>query len=175
MVVMSAIKQPFKARVLESGDRTVLLVDDSSSAVYLRFAFLERESESELFPESLLDDWGHEIASFELYEWVQENGSQFPRAEIFGFDRDGMPQQCFLRQLDLASRYPCYLYKDAGLPLAGGQLVEAVLIVDPHVRQVQRSKAPDHIGGPLCRARLSWWRIPSDCDDSFDFSLLIQP
>ena len=75
--------------------------------LFLRFAYVLMGTEAPLFPSFLIDDWGGEIKGVSLYSWVKENGILFPRAEIFGFDRQGNQVQYFLRELELFARLLC--------------------------------------------------------------------
>lgn len=168
---MAAIKQRINAKLIKVGDRAVLLLDDQTLPVYLCYALIVRESEVEIYPESLLDDWGHEIKSLYLYEWIQENGLLFPRAEIFGFDSSGKRKQCFLRELDLMARYPCYALEGIRTPLSAGVFIEAILIPSRHIIQPKRIKRPHEIEGPLRDALVSWWQVPADNLNGVDMQL----
>ena len=168
---MAAMRQRINAKLINTGDRAVLLLDDKAQPVYLCYALIVRESEVEIYPESLLDDWGHEINSLYLYEWIQENGLQFPRAEIFGFDSKGKRKQYFLRELDLMARYPCYVFESNQTPITGGVLIEAILIPKQHIIQPKRIKRPHEVVGPLHDARASWWQVPADNLEGVDMQL----
>lgn len=158
---MTPIKQRIRAKLLNIGEKSVLLLDDQAQPVYLCFALVVRDSEVEILPESLLDDWGHEINSFYLYEWIQENGFQFPRAEIFGFDSRGKQMQCFLRELDLTTLYPCYVFDSIQTPISAGVLIDAILIPDHRIFQPRRINRPTDIEAPLKNSRVNWWHVPA--------------
>jgi hypothetical protein len=140
------------------GEQGVVVWDETAGPLYLRFLLPEVEREEGIFPAFLLDDWGQEIKSLELYEWVRENGAQFPRAEIFGIDRYGREVQAFLRELELFGKYPCYAYEDKAAPVTAGVLVAAVVAADPATGEPQRIKRPAEVTGPLRYARVSWWQ-----------------
>jgi hypothetical protein len=172
---MGAIKQRVLAKLMKSGDRVILLMDEKTDPVYLAYALVERETDVEIFPESLLDDWGHEISSLNLYDWIQENGLQFPRAEVFGSDKTGIRKQCFLRELDLVIRYPCYVYNSKSAPLNEGRRLEAILIPDQKLIEPKRIKPPDVIPKPMLNADVSWWRVPATNLDNIDIHLFTPP
>jgi hypothetical protein len=169
---MAPIWQQINGKLIFVGDQAVLWLDNQSKPVFLRYALRVRETEVEIFPESLLDDWGHEIKSLDLYDWIQENGFQFPRAEIFGFDRMGKRRQFFLRELDLMARYPCYAFESSQTPITKGVLVRANLIPNRHINQPKPIKRPPEIEGPMRNALVSWWHVPADDLASVDVHLI---
>ncbi|MFQ5400853.1 MAG: hypothetical protein ACE5E7_14805 [Anaerolineae bacterium] len=164
-------------RLLADGGRSVLLLLDpeptepAAESLFLRFAFVTTGVEEHIFPALLLDDWGRESASAELYQWVYEYGDQFPRAEMFGFDVGGREVQCFLRELEHFARLPCYAYREADAPVAGGVLVEAVLLPDKTAEFPRRERRPSGLQRPLRSVRASWWRVPPALAH-FDIKLL---
>lgn len=168
---MPAIKQRIKARVINTGDRAMLLLDNQAQPVYLCYALVIRDSEVEILPESLLDDWGHEINSLYLFEWIQENGLQFPRAEIFGFDSTGKHMQCFLRELDLTALYPCYAFESIQTPISSGVLIDAILIPNHRIFQPRRINRPQDIEEPMKNARVNWWQSPAGNMEGVDLQL----
>jgi hypothetical protein len=169
---MAAIRQQINGKLIVVGDQAVLWLDNHSKPVFLRYALIVRESEVEIFPESLLDDWGHEIKSLDLYDWIQENGFHFPRAEIFGFDKMGKRRQFFLRELDLMARYPCYAFESSHTPITKGVLVRANLIPNRHISQPKPIKCPPEIEGPMRNALVSWWHVPTGDLASVDLHLI---
>lgn len=145
--------------LLTAGERAALLLDPVADRVYLRYAFVERGSEQHILPESVLDDWGHELNTLSLFDWVLENGSQFPRAEVFGFTPNGADRQRFLRELDLASGLVCYVYDRPNSPIADGVAIEAVFSGDAQSGIPRRTVRPSDVVAPLARTRVSWWTI----------------
>jgi hypothetical protein len=176
---VKAVRQRVQGTLLTGNGRTALLLRDArpeaatAEVLYLRYAFVTQGVESHVLPAFVLDDWGKEIKSLELYEWVREYGDQFPRAEVFGFDLSGKATQVFLRELELVSKLPCYAYPTKETPLAAGVLVEAILLPDPGVTTVEKAKRPPatEVGQPLRSARVSWWRA-NPLLTSFGFSLV---
>ena len=158
---MRAIKQKFHGKLYRHHDQTVLLLESEATAppVYLRYALTQMGTEAPLFPASLLDDWGNEIKKLKLYQWVRQNGNAFPRAEVFGFDRDGRETQRFLRELELYARYPCYAYLSAKAPVNEGWLLNRIMVPTPGVVTPQSMKRPDELSGPIRRAQVSWWQV----------------
>lgn len=142
---------------------------ETADSLYLRYAFVTQGVEYHVLPAFVLDDWGTEIRSLELYEWVQDYGDQFPRAELFGFDLSGKATQHFLRELELYSKLPCYAYPAKDTLLAQGVQIDTILLPDTDVTTVQKIKRPPaaEVGRPLHSARVSWWRVnPSRTDFS---------
>ena len=167
---MRAVAQRVAGTLLEEEDRVGLILRDSKPAqevqdvVILRFAFVVRGPGigDHVFPAFILDDWGREIRSLKLYRWVRENGDRFPRAEIFGFERDGRETQCFLRELELYARLPCYVYDNMESHIPNGRQVNAVFLPDDSVKDAKliAKPRPKEVEQPLRRAMVTWWRIP---------------
>lgn len=166
--IVATIREIIQARIFTSGERTGLLLTDNAGAITLRYALVIRDSDELFFPESLLDDWGHEVKNLDLYEWVQENGMLFPRAELFGFEKGGNPRQHFLREVDLVAPAYCFVFEEPDSPLAAGVQVGIILVMDFQVTRPVRSKRPPGIKGPMRHARVSWWRVPADALDDID-------
>ncbi len=144
---------------------------EAVDALILRFTLILMGTEQHLFPSLLIDDWGGEVRGQALYEWVRENGNQFPRAEIFGFNQYGASVQYFLRELELYAKLPVYVYPDREAPLEAGKLLSAVLLPDKSVSVPERIKRPSHLKRPLASARVTWWQVPASLT-RFDFNLL---
>lgn len=156
------IIQEMHGQLLATGEGAALFLDPSANTLYLRYAFVERETEQHVFPESVLDDWGHEIKTLSLYDWVFENGVHFPRAEVFGFSFDGSQRQRFLRELDLTSGLICYAYERVQSSLSDGNSIKAVLIADAESDVPRRIVRPDDVGPPLAYARVAWWSVSAE-------------
>jgi hypothetical protein len=155
---MRALYQLVNGRLYRSQQRNVLLLDQSLPLLTLRFAFAELDGEAHILPALLLDDWGKEVKTLALYEWVREFGPHFPRAELFGFYPDGREIQLFLRDLDLHGRHPGYVYEQPDAPLVTGSLLDAILIAGE--RQVpQRIPRPAGLDPLLRQAQVSWWQV----------------
>lgn len=167
---MRAVAQRVAGQLLEKEDKVGLILRDSKPTAdapdvhVLRYAFIVRgpDTGDHIFPALILDDWGREIRSLNLYRWVRENGDRFPRAEIFGLERDGRETQCFVRELELYARLPCYVFANVESSIASGSRVAAVFLPDDSVEKPRRIKEPKDIEQPLRRAMVTWWKIPSD-------------
>ena len=163
---MKAVKQRVAGQIFELNGRFALMLHnnhpepDARQLLYLRCAFITVGVEEPIFPAFLLDDWGNEIKSLELYNWVDEFAPQFPRAELFGFDASGQETQLFLRELEQYNQWPCYAYTAADTPIQEGVLVEAILLPDETVTEPVKIKRPSWVERPLRRARVQWWQIP---------------
>ena len=134
-------------------DSTLTLInatptEETAVSLHLLFPFITRGDEIHIFPVSLLDDWGTEIRGLQLYEWVRENGEQFPRAELFGMDKNGRSTQEFLRGLEIYFRFPCYLHP-ADSPLHIGNIPIKTIILPANT---ERKNLPY----PLRRANVTW-------------------
>ena len=164
---MKAVKQRVSGRIFEANGRYALLLQniqpdpEAKQLIYLRFAFITMGAEEHIFPGFLLDDWGNEIKSLELYNWVDEFAPQFPRAELFGVDESGQETQLFLRELEQYSKWPCYAYAAAETPIDEGCLVETILLPDETITEPVKIKRPSWVERPLQRARVQWWLVPS--------------
>jgi hypothetical protein len=146
---------------------------DAVDTLILRFALVVMGTEDHLFPSFLIDDWGGEVRGLALYEWVREKGNQFPRAEIFGFNRHGVSVQYFLRELELYAKLPAYVYPDQETALEEGKLLSAVLLPDEAVDVPEKIKRTSQLKRPLTSAQVTWWQVPATLT-RFDFNLLDQ-
>jgi hypothetical protein len=140
-------------------EQAALMLRPGETQYALRLGFILRGSEEVILPESLLDDWGHELAAPALYEWVRENGLHFPRAEIFGFELNGRPGQCFVREVDLMAGYACFAFESEDAPLASGIRLNAILIPRADSGPPRRLPAPAEISAPLSMAAAEWWSV----------------
>lgn len=167
---MRAVGQRVSGELLEQGNQTGLILHDftlnqeSPNHITLRYPFVTRGpgGGDHIFPAFILDDWGREIRSLKLYRWARENGEQFPRAEIFGFEQDGRETQCFLRELELYARLPCYAYSREESSISDGHLVDAIFLPDASIIDPQKISKPEEIRRPLRAVRVTWWRIPKN-------------
>jgi hypothetical protein len=139
-----------------------LIIVEGGNPTILRFGLIVRDLDTIVFPEVLLDDWGHEIGYPALYDWIAEHGDRFPRAEVFGFDLQGKAVQYFLREIDLNASLPCYAYGSDRQSLTGGQLLDSILIPDTEVADQAKIDPPLEITLPLRKARVKWWKIPAE-------------
>ncbi len=155
-------------------DYSILFLHESGIQCFLSFAIPIRGSEHLLFPESLLDDWGHEINNLRLYPWLKENGSDFPRAEIFGYDQSGNTTQAFVREIDLMSNYPCFLFENVDDPIAAGNLITDIVIAAPGVLSPERTKGARLFDPPLGKAQVRWWQVDPDGFGDKEFHVLLE-
>ncbi len=160
----------------QNGRNALLLTNpkperNAPDLLFLRFAFVIMGTEAPLFPSFLIDDWGGEVRGTAVYRWVKENGNQFPRAEIFGFDKQGNETQRFVRELELYAKLPCTVSPTRETSLAEGTPVHAILLPDETVTEPVKIKRPSQLKRPLIAARVTWWQVPPTLA-SFDFGLL---
>lgn len=158
--------------LFSSNENSALLLRAGDAWHALRLGFILRGSEDVLFPESLLDDWGHELGAPALYDWVNDNGIHFPRAEIFGTDLTGRPGQCFVRELDLVAGCACFAYEADDAPLASGTRLTAILIPRAGTGIPDRLAAPVNVTGPLAMAAVSWWSVDPAAAGHLDLGFL---
>lgn len=142
--------------------------EDASQLVTLYCGLVIRGPEDHVFPALLLDDWGNEIRGRKLYRWLREHGDQFPRAEVFGFERNGEESQLFVRALELYVRYPLYGVVGESGSVADGVPISAVLLPDPTIDTPTPLKKPtsEEVGFPLRQTMVKWWRVSAEMDVS---------
>lgn len=168
---MKVTTQHIHGRLIEQNGRYSLLLHDPTPSetadlsLYLRFALVKRGPETHIFPAELLDDWGQEVKGLRIYRWIDEFGNEFPRAEVFGVDRQGGQTQCFVRDLEIYFKLPCYVYTSKEQPIADGVPIEAILLPSADVTAAQKSKPPADWQRPLASAAVKWWQVPPDMRD----------
>ena len=172
---MPAITLMVEGTLFAQDERAAFVWRPGARRYFMRLGFILRGSEVVLFPESLLDDWGHEIASVELYDWVSNNGLDFPRAEIFGYDLTGLPAQCFVREVDLMAGYACYFFESAGAAMTSGVCANAILLPEPGSGRPQRVPVPAGIDAPLAEASVEWWVVDFNVARQSDLAFLDDP
>ena len=177
MTQFKTIRHKVKGRLfLQTAQNGLLWLDEAAAGVvYLRYALVTIGREDEIFPALLLDDWGNEMRKLDVYRWIREEGDLFPRAELFGYDRQGQEEQCFLREMELHLRLPCYAYLDAETPLAEGVRLVDMMLPQPDLAAPERIKPPDFIKPPLSYARLNWWQGPSTGPAQLGYTLPLTP
>jgi hypothetical protein len=158
---MNALAQSIRGELHRSEEQGVLVIEPTRAQVYLRYAFTELGADDLFFPELLLDDWGHEIGSMELYHWIRQNGARFPRAELFGCDQAGNERQYFLRELDLISQYPCFGLSKADDSVENGVEINFIVRAVDEALQSPWVPAEGEISWPLSNAAVKWWRVDS--------------
>lgn len=159
---MAPITKTVSGRVYTQGDQLALVLDsdDQAEKKYLRFALPLQGVERPIFPAFVLDDWGKEIRGLALYDWLEQYGPQFPRAELFGFELTGRDTQHFLRDFELYFNYPCYLYANRHDPVPAGTPLTTILLPTPHHQGPPTpTKAPAGTPLPLRRAAVHWLLI----------------
>lgn len=155
---MKTIKQKINATILPD-EPAAILFNETAGPIYLRYAYVTLGPEEHILPALLLDDWGNEIKGLGLYDWVEENGLYFPRAEIFGFKPSGEKTQIFLRELDLVVKLRCYAYPTAETPLQDGRLIERAYLPDPAATEPTPAKRPPDAPRLLAKSALRWFKI----------------
>jgi hypothetical protein len=172
---MAGIPLRAAGKLFSRGERTAMLFAGGERHLTLRLGFVLQGTEDILLPDSLLDDWGHEISTVDLYQWIRDNGPHFPRAEVFGFDLLGLSQQCFIRELDLTAKFACYVYEGAKAPIKSGlPLTDIILSVSESGPSCQ-VEAPATIAFPLSAASIVWWSVDPTSPEGLDkliFNLL---
>ena len=162
---MKFIKQRVVGTLLVAGERAALRLEGGEEPnVYLAFALTTQGIAAQIIPSVLLDDWGKEIKGLALYEWVQEHGLRFPRAELFGFSPDGQSCQYFLRDMELFAPIVAYAAVDKELPIGQWSRLTEGVVPALDVIAPEPSDVPDGVTGPLRTARLGWWRVAPGFD-----------
>ncbi|MCP5098399.1 MAG: hypothetical protein GY943_22850 [Chloroflexi bacterium] len=165
---MKAVKQRVQGKLIEQNGRFHLYLTDpkpdrdAANLLYLRYAFVTLGPEDHIFPSFILDDWGNEIRGVKLYNWVRDNGNEFPRAEIFGYETDGQETQLFTRELELYVKLPCFAYTNPEAQVTEGVRLSSILLPDADTTEPTLVKRPSatQIKRPLRAARVKWWHIP---------------
>lgn len=155
---MTDLRITISGNYFKNIDSSILLLEDSGKLYYLAFALPIWGGEQLLFPESLLDDWGHEINSLSLYGWLQKNGPDFPRAEIFGYDQSGKTMQAFMRDVDFMSNYPCYILESRKDPVEAGNLVTDIVVPSVGISKPVLVNGVDFFSLPMSKAQVRWWQ-----------------
>lgn len=171
---MKIVRQKIRGSVVERGEKVAVLMEPESDSegpsVWLTFALVTMGKEEHILPGLVLDDWGNEISSLNLYSWLRENGDCFPRAEVFGTDIAGVPLQIFVRALELFASYPLYVSHQAqdGLVRA-----HTIIVAEGSAISPERIPVPDSVSLPLREARVEWWR--ADVDQPSQLDLILGP
>ncbi len=171
---MRAIALRVTGELLTDHGRVALLLHDADPPetadrlVTLYCALVIRGPDDHFFPGLLLDDWGNEIRGRKLYRWLRDYGDQFPRAEVFGFERTGEESQLFVRALELYVRYPLYGLAGEGGSVADALPISAVLLPDASVAEPTPFKKPssEEVAFPLRQTMVKWWRVSAEFDQS---------
>lgn len=169
---MSSICQAIRGTLISEKQRTALSLDPDGQELCLRYALITRETESLILPEVVLDDWGHERRTLELYRWIHDNGHYFPRAEVFGQDPKGKKQQYFLRELDLMARYPCFAYDSRSMLVRNGRQIEFIIEVVEDTGVYETGADSSNYDWPMSNAAVLWCRVSTEALDSLISELL---
>ena len=154
----TVVRQKIEGELLSLDvERRALIVSPGEKLVFLSFAFRVLVAEEYIIPESILDDWGHEITGLGLYDWVRQNGERFPRAEVFGYNLAGEVRQFFVRELDFLGRYLCLGWVDETNVIRDAFTIESILIADHSVDNVKPVSKPLLKSTPICYADVDWW------------------
>lgn len=156
---MPGISFKVVGRLFTGDERRALLLTRAGRPYTLRLGLVLQGEEELLLPESLLDDWGHEIRGIELYQWVRENALHFPRAELFGFDRGGRPQQRFIRELDVTVKHPCFIYENSNVAFERGVQVTDILLPRQITERQKQRQTPADVAFPLSQSDVQWWLV----------------
>lgn len=155
------IKEPIHGKLVPFGDGLALRLHEGEEAdrVFLAYALVTQGPELQILPSVLLDDWGTEIGGLRLYQWIEDNGLQFPRAEVFGKDVHGNPKQYFLRDLELFGKHPTYVFEGEDAPDDAGKSLESVLVTSANVTEPTPIEPPASVSPTLRRAKVKWWLV----------------
>jgi hypothetical protein len=159
------ITQHIAGTVIDDGQRLALLLEpggdpDAGPSVFLAHALTTQGIAAQIIPSVLLDDWGNEVKGLVLYDWIDEHGLRFPRAELFGLSPGGERVQYFLRDMELFTPLVTYAATNPALPIAEWRPLRAVLVPDAALLAPEQGAMPDSVTGPLRRAGVTWWRVP---------------
>ncbi|MEM7802682.1 MAG: hypothetical protein AAF633_26055 [Chloroflexota bacterium] len=129
---------------------------------FMRFAFVIQGIERPFLPAFAMDDWGTEIRKLSIYQWLFQDGDQYPRTEIFGFEQEHngswIQTQRFLREFELGLKYPTFAVTNkSGFPKRE-DTIDGIGIIDHEIDQVIRVSALKSWPMPLKRTSVSVWR-----------------
>ncbi len=151
---------------VRDGHGALALRATSANFVWLRYGLPQVGNERLFFPHLLLDDWGNQITGLKLYQWARDNGIHFPRAELFGYDFAGNPDQLFLRDIEYYLPTLCYAYAAPELPIDAGIPLQRLFVYEPTCPAPKQIDCPDEISPPLSYAKVSCWQVdPSQLSD----------
>lgn len=171
---MRAVTQEILGELNGTGEHGVLILDSGRQPVYLRFALVEQSAGNLIFPELLMDDWGHELKSLDLYLWIRDNGIRFPRAEVFGYDGRGNNRQYFLRELDLLAKYPCFGSTRIETLAEDSMEIDTIVLAVDEPLPAESNPVIGAIDWPLRNAAVDWWRVDSRNATDLSHSLLVE-
>lgn len=153
---------PFKhkvlGRVVEFEGESAVILDENADTLWIGYAMVELGTDALLFPEVVVDDWGTEITKSKMFRWIREFGMQFPRSEVFGFTPEGKQSQWFVRELEHAVRFPCFVYPEKESAVSEGIQLRSVIVLDESVEGIEKSKRPKELKRPIPNAGVRWWR-----------------
>jgi hypothetical protein len=71
--------------------------------VFIRPGYRLWEGQDYLLPAEAIDDIGQRFKDRAAYQWIEERGDAFPRADAIGTLSSGEPKSVFIKELDLAT------------------------------------------------------------------------
>ena len=125
---MKPLTQRVRGQLFNQNNRLALLIDQEADALYLRYALVVRGPENPIFPAFVMDDWGQERNTLDIYEWIAKEGQRFPRSDVFGLEMDGSETQYFLRALETFYKFPVFVYPQPELPVPAGMALSRVIL-----------------------------------------------
>lgn len=168
---MTPISQQLNGELFRKNEIVALLLDPATGPLFLRYALVTQGIQEHIFPATLLDDWGIEHNTLELYRWIYDQGQRFPRAEVFGFEVTGEATQVFLRALEIYDRLPVYVYSRSDSPIPVGVQVKHIFLPDTGLQGRPSSEdVPTSVDPPLRRAAVRWWRVNPHTLADYDFA-----
>ena len=107
------------------------LGQDAFSPVSIRYAFPHFATRRPFFPALAADDRGRRYRGLEAIDWLSSSGLLFPRADALGVWSDGVEDQLFIKELDLAVPMLSYAApSEAPADFPGHLLAAAIEIVE---------------------------------------------
>jgi hypothetical protein len=168
---MKPLTQRVRGQLFTQNNRLALLINQEADALYLRYALVVRGPENPIFPAFVMDDWGQERNTLDIYEWIAKEGQRFPRSDVFGYEMDGSETQYFLRALETFYKFPVFVYPQPELPVPAGMALSRVILPDTdYAGEPQRVPRPNHIPWPLRHANLTWWQANPETLADFGFT-----
>lgn len=134
---------------------------EATERVYLAYALVTQGPEYQTSPSVLLDDWGNQVGSLNLYARGDSSrtGCAFRAPRCLASRRPARRLNISYATWKLFGRFPVYAFSEAGAPAASGVLVRDVLVPDAATAGPQLTEPPQEIVIPLREGQLRWWRI----------------
>jgi hypothetical protein len=131
-IELTGLVIPFAAaRVLVVGpDAEAFGVPLFGPPVFVRPGYLLWNGRGYLLPDEAIDDVGHRYRGRDAFQWIEQRGDAYPRADAIGVLTSGAPESVFMKELDLANVALFASGQPSGTPVRLDLLLEALAVPD---------------------------------------------